>query len=327
MATAPEGIKILNKLHTHLNDASKLNKNDADFEIYDINLINDNNNNHIYMSITTILKEYPDIMIKATDITSDEYKNFSEELKTYILTTTTNKSFCDLILFDLICSMRLDILLTTPRYIGPKKIEEITMCNLLKKPVFKSELTEVYTGNSIINFLINDNVIGSLKIINEFIKYFSIPMEKKYKLYKILYVLLNKVYDTSTAALGTAAPGTPEALAKEYTENLLKIFNKLIKSDEIGCAPRTIIHGLQGGYNNKSGDIDYHICKANFKQTFKKVSAKSSREAAKMVAMKVLKDKKKSAKFSLKRMIGKKEKCYDYDVSIDKSGKIIIKNQ
>jgi len=43
--------------------------------------------------------------------------------------------------------------------------------------------------------------------------------------------------------------------------------------------------------------------------------------------MKVLKDKKKSAKFSLKRMIGKKEKCYDYDVSIDKKGKIIIKNQ
>jgi hypothetical protein len=43
--------------------------------------------------------------------------------------------------------------------------------------------------------------------------------------------------------------------------------------------------------------------------------------------MKVLKDKKKYVKFTLKRMIGKKEKCYDYDVSIDKKGKIIIKNQ
>jgi len=90
---------------------------------------------------------------------------------------------------------------------------------------------------------------------------------------------------------------------------------------------KNILGHSSGGYNNKSGNIDYHICKANFKQTFKKVSAKSSREAAKMVAMKVLKDKKKSAKFSLKRMIGKKEKCYDYDVSIDKKGKIIIKNQ
>ena len=148
-------------------------------------------------------------------------------------------------------------------------------------------------------------------------------MEKKYKLYKILYVLLNKVYHTSQAQ-----PTSGTAVADENTENLLKIFNKLIKSDEIGCAPRTIVYGyVDGGYNNKSGDIDYHICKANFKQTFKKVSAKSSREAAKILAKKVLKGNKKSIKFSLKRMIGKKEKCYDYDVSIDKSGKIIIKNQ
>ena len=323
-ATAIHGINILTKLYEHINKDN--NKKKEDFEIYDINLINDNKN-HIYMSITTILKEYPDIMIKATNITSNDYKNFSEELKTYILTPTTNKSFCDLILFDLICSMRLDILLTKPRYNGSIKIEEITMCNLLKEPVFKAQSTDVYTGTNIIKFLNDDNVIGSLKIINDFIKDFSISMEKKYKLYKILYILLNKIYDTETAALGTAALGTPEAVAKEYTENLLKIFNKLIKSDEIGCAPRTIIHGLQGGYNNKSGNIDYHICKANFKQTFKKVSAKSSREAAKILAKKVLKGNKKSIKFSLKRMIGKKEKCYDYDVSIDKSGKIIIKNQ
>ena len=319
MADALHGKNILTKLYEHINKDN--NKKKEDFEIYDINLINDNKN-HIYMSITTILKEYPTIMVKS-GISAEDYKKFSEELKEYILAPTNkNKSFCDLILFDLICSMRLDKLLIAPRYIGPKKIEEITMCNLLIEPVFKAESTDVYTGTNIIKFLENDNVIGSLKIINEFIKDFSIPMEKKYKLYKILYVLLNKVYDTTE---DSGMPVVSEE--KKYTENLLKIFNKLIKSDEIGCAPRTIIHGLQGGYNNKSGDIDYHICKANFKQTFKKVSAKSSREAAKMVAMKVLKGNKKSIKFSLKRMIGKKEKCYDYDVSIDKSGKIIIKNQ
>lgn len=84
---------------------------------------------------------------------------------------------------------------------------------------------------------------------------------------------------------------------------------------------------FQGGYNNKNGNIDYHLCKCNFKQSFKKVSAKSSREAAKIVAMKVLKGNKKSATFSLKRMVGKKEKCYDYEASLDKKGKIVIKNQ
>jgi hypothetical protein len=43
--------------------------------------------------------------------------------------------------------------------------------------------------------------------------------------------------------------------------------------------------------------------------------------------MNVLKCNKKSAKFSLKRIIGKKEKYYDYEVLIDKSRKIIIRNQ
>lgn len=135
------------------------------------------------------------------------------------------------------------------------------------------------------------------------------------------------------------------ALNKENLSKIIDIYNSSIAKSKAaeGYIANAVIHAensiaastsaknilghSSGGYNNKSGNIDYHICKANFKQTFKKVSAKSSREAAKMVAMKVLKDKKKSAKFSLKRMIGKKEKCYDYDVSIDKSGKIIIKNQ
>ena len=34
----------------------------------------------------------------------------------------------------------------------------------------------------------------------------------------------------------------------------------------------------------------------------------------------------KSVKFSLKRMIGNKEKYYNYQASIDKSGKISIKS-
>jgi hypothetical protein len=310
MATAPEGIKILNKLHTHLNDASKTNKNEADFEIYDINLIDNTKEHQIYMYITTILKEYPTIMIDA-NIDASDYKNFSDELKLYILLPSTkNMSFCDLILFDIICSMRLDLLSLHAGYTKPNDIEKIVMCDNLEKPDFINKTNALFV-TTITDFLNKEDVKKALQHINNFIKDFSIPMEKKYKLYKILHFLLNKIYDIKTAS---------------SNEKLLNIFNKVI-GGEMKCAPRTIIEGFKGGYNNKSGDIDYHICKANFKQTFKKVSAKSAREGAKMVAMKVLKDKKKSVKFSLKRMIGKKEKCYDYDVSIDKSGKIIIKNQ
>jgi hypothetical protein len=159
---------------------------------------------------------------------------------------------------------------------------------------------------------ITQNLIDSIKEILEKVSNDNInfdDMTEKIHIYSILYILIQNFYTSN--------------------QEIIDAYHNLVITDSNKCAPRSFIstNPVLGGYNNKSGDIDYHICKANFKQTFKKVSAKSSREAAKMVAMKVLKDKKKSVKFTLKRMIGKKEKCYDYDVSIDKSGKIIIKNQ
>ena len=275
------------------------------------------------MYITTILKEYPKIM-KDSDISQTEYKDFSDELKTYIITSNTkNKSFCDLILFDIICRLKLNkIEVTTGNVIqiDSKSLQEFKINENFTSPKIKTGT--IYGTETFDEFIKNVNVLKSFNIINNFIGNFTMSMERKLKLYKVLNFLLNNFYDTEKAS---ASPVTQE---KQNTEDLLVIFNKLINSEEIACAPRTIIQGYkEGGYNNKSGDIDYHICKANFKQTFKKISAKSAREAAKMIAMKVLKDKKKSAKFSLKRMIGKKEKCYDYDASIDKSGKITIKNQ
>lgn len=304
MATYVNSHNLLNKIINHL----KTNKNDEDFEFYDIGLIENDNPNKIYMYITTILKEYPKIMIQA-NINDTDYKGFSDELKAYTL-TTTNKSFCDLILFDIICRLKLNKIKDTGNFIqfDSKSLQDYVINSQF--PLLKNKTDDIYGIVKFNEFIKKKDVLKSFNIINNFIGDFTMSMDKKLKLYKILKFLFDKFYDNSET---------------DVTE-LESVFKKVISGD-IKCAPRTIIEGFKGGYNNKSGDIDYHICKANFKQTFKKVSAKSAREGAKMVAMKVLKDKKKSAKFSLKRMIGKKEKCYDYDVSIDKSGKIIIKNQ
>ena len=186
MAVAPEGINILKKLFIYLNQTKK----DSDFEIYDINLIDKNNKNQIYMSITTILKEYPKIM-KESPISEDEYKSFSDELKIYALDgSNNNKSCCDLILFDIICSMRLDSFYDL-------KLENVTINTKLDVPEFFVDTTDVYPGTTIRKFIDEENVKNSLKIINEFIKDFSISMEKKYKLYKILHILLTKIYDNS----------------------------------------------------------------------------------------------------------------------------------
>jgi len=158
-----------------------------------------------------------------------------------------------------------------------------------------------------------------LKSVIEIIRYASEPskfnMNFKIYLYTIVYILLKLFY------------------FKEDNKGLYRLFASITRGNK-KCAPKSIQETITaidianfGGYNNKNGNIDYYLCKCNFKQSFKKVSAKSSREAAKMVAMKVLKGNKKIVKFSLKRMVGKKEKCYDYEGSIDKKGKIIIKNQ
>jgi|688.fasta_scaffold02360_16 hypothetical protein len=309
--TYPNSHALLNKIFVKLN--TKGIKNEEDFEIYDIDLIDNDKPNKIYMYITTILKEYPNIMV-SSGITEGEYKNFSDELNAYIIDenkSNKNKSFCDLILFDIICKLRLDKLVVSAGgniiKFNQNLLNNYVINNQFNIPTIKSG--NIKSSVTIEKFFENEEVLKSFNIINNFIGDFTMSMEKKLKLYKILNFLFDKIYNDTGIS------------------DIKILFNKLINSTDIGCAPRTIIEGFKGGYNNKSGDIDYHICKANFKQTFKKVSAKSAREGAKMVAMKVLKDKKKSVKFSLKRMIGKKEKCYDYDVSIDKSGKIIIKNQ
>lgn len=71
----------------------------------------------------------------------------------------------------------------------------------------------------------------------------------------------------------------------------------------------------------------YHLCSSSVNISLKKVQAKTAREGAKIMARKLLnKSGNKSVKFSLKRMIGKKEKYYNYQASIDKSGKISIKS-
>jgi hypothetical protein len=71
----------------------------------------------------------------------------------------------------------------------------------------------------------------------------------------------------------------------------------------------------------------YHLCSSSVNISLKKVQAKTAREGAKIMARKLLnKSGNKSVKFSLKRMIGNKEKYYNYQASIDKSGKISIKS-
>jgi len=298
---------LLKKLFDDINGKRKLEDSDFDFDFdfYDINLIDKTKPNQIYMYITTILKEYPTIMNNGI-ITKEIYNNFSVELKKYVsIPETKNKSFCDLILFDILCSMKLGKLLQIDTYEIQNDLGDV---NFLPNDniIYKND-----NGNdvNIQQFLELKFVKKSLNTINNFIVNFSIPMNKKIKLYKILKILFEKIYDTT----------------KDNGEKILKIFNRLIKDGEITCAPRTIIEGYKDG-GKKSNNIEYHICKANFKHTFKKVSGTSARECANKIAKKVLIGNKKSVKFSLKRMIGNKEKCYDYIASIEK-GKIVIKNQ
>ena len=59
-AVTSKAFELLDVLYKFLNTGN--NKNQDDFEIYDIDLIDKSKNNEIYMSITTILKEYPKII-------------------------------------------------------------------------------------------------------------------------------------------------------------------------------------------------------------------------------------------------------------------------
>jgi hypothetical protein len=120
-------------------------------------------------------------------------------------------------------------------------------------------------------------------------------------------------FDKNTKEI-TIDSGTPTKFDKNNKATILPAIDGIVNDPNVF-----------GGYNNKQGNLTYYLCSSSVKISLKRVQAKSAREAAKMVAKKVLKGK-KSVKFSLKRMIGKKEKYYNYQASIDKSGKISIKS-
>ena len=254
-----------------------------------------------------------------------------------------SKANCDLDLILLIQNMKLNILydiltnykndtsITEPDvkfnddYACDSHIKAIE--NINKKKI----IIDINADNNIVKITINDtytidnanignnDLIQSIQYIYGFLAIKktvneqtlnNINMDEKIHIYTILYILIKTFYNANT--------------------DVKNLYKKIIIEPTTRCAPRSVFETLDeitGGYNNKSGDIEYQICKCNFKQNIKKVSAKSAREAAKIVANKVLKGDKKSITFSLKRIIGKKEKCYDYNASIDKSGKILIKSQ
>jgi len=252
-----------------------------------------------------------------------------------------SKANCDLDLITLIKTMRLDILnaiLTskdeseynakniTIYNIKFNKSDDITNYNTLITNINSSFDGTKYIDKKIYNIddktidilgkkiNIDKDFLESITEINKFTtqenKLENINMDEKIHIYTILYILIKTFYTANT--------------------EVKTLYKKIVIDESTRCAPRSVFVTepiIEGGYNNKSGDIEYQICKCNFKQNIKKVSAKSAREAAKIVANKVLKGDKKSITFSLKRIIGKKEKCYDYNASIDKSGKILIKSQ
>ncbi len=275
-------------------------------------------NNICLMRITYLLKNYPNEMV---NINNGTYKAFSDKLYEYIIPDNfTNKSFCDLILFDILCRMNF------------KKFDDKIISGIELPFVIGFIPTQDAAYNGTKQTLLINN-IKSFDIMYGYISNFEIPMKKKLILYQILYFLLNddSFYDIKKAdikaalTISTATAKTAALLALDETTKIKHMLDLLISQDKIGCAPRTIIEGYKDG-GKKSNNIEYHICKANFKHTFKKVSGTSARECAKKIAKKVLIGNKKSIKFSLKRMIGNKEKCYDYIASIEK-GNIIIKNQ
>lgn len=238
----------------------------------------------------------------------------------------TSKGNCDLDLFDLIILMRLDILVNIlsnknySNYINKTKVEQLFSKS---NENFKFNKNTDYVINETYNYndvKVFDNIIDK-KNFNDKIYYeplvdiidlitkeqLKFNIDEKIQIYTLLYVIINNLYTNN--------------------EKVNNKFKKIVLDENTKCAPRSFIDTkpeLTGG--KKSNNIEYHICKANFKHTFKKVSGISARECAKKIAKKVLIGNKKSVKFSLKRMIGNKEKCYDYIASIEK-GNIIIKNQ
>ena len=227
------------------------------------------------------------------------------------------KLFCDLILFDILCRMNFNNfdseICESNRQIS-KFLTHITSPTAAANTTYNTATLNIIDNYGNINTksrkeFLKDNKKGIEKM-NDYIGNFTIPMDKKIILYKILNFLINDDFiDNSTEA------------------QIIKVMFELITHKTDGCAPRTILEELSINGGNKSGKYEYFLCKCNFKDSLKKVVAKSAREAAKILAKKVLKGNKKSIKFTLKRIIGKKEKYYNYEAHFDKKGKIIIKNQ
>jgi hypothetical protein len=269
-------------------------------------------------------------------IKKDEFYNYLENIKVCSIEENkyNSKGNCDLDLIMLIKIMRLDLILHVldNSFTIHQKINQgvnfntdnsvtdsaniIANINVLPVNIdIGAKSITLYNKNKITvaddGKLSDTSFYKSIENIYKFLidkKLNDINMDEKIHIYTILHILIKSFY------------------TKNIQVNF--IYKKIIMNEATRCAPRSVFDTLkQGGYNNKSGDIEYQICKCNFKQNIKKVSAKSAREAAKIVANKVLKGDKKSITFSLKRIIGKKEKCYDYNASIDKSGKILIKSQ
>ena len=367
---------IYNKLIAKLtkdapNDNTLEDENTFNFYKIDNSPANDNPKK-LLTNITIILKNNPKIM-NESKINAAEYKAFSDALRNYVLgfndgtniPSIDTKPFCDLVLFDILCRMRLDLF---NGGVGNKYgfIEDAppgggggTDVNNIGG-IKKDEILIPGAGGAgvTIEKFLGDN-IKALQIIHGYIGNFEIRMEKKILLYKILQVFFEKIikvtkplkidpnndninnfttgfhviinninprmYSTTTGIAAAVAGGVDKA-NEDFCMDIIYayfMFYKLVKQG--GCAPRTIVESYTGG--NKSGKYDYYLCKCNFKESLKKVVAKTAREAAKNLAKKVLKGNKKSIKFTLKRLIGKKEKYYNYEAHFDKNGKIVIKNQ
>lgn len=162
----------------------------------------------------------------------------------------------------------------------------------------------------------------------------------------ILYQDEKYISDNINAISQADFDGFKEKLGKSIF-NISQDPNNLRFNDSNGNLddlPATINHPNFGAYQHKDrlkaifdekmrimggnkGVHMYHLCSSSVNISLKKVQAKTAREGAKIMARKLLnKSGNKSVKFSLKRMIGNKEKYYNYQASIDKSGKISIKS-
>ena len=161
------------------------------------------------------------------------------------------KLLCDLILFDILCRINF-------------KAFDSGICNgndritsfLSKVVTIKTDKHTNYINNNTIDVMNNDKTIKSITRqlfltensegidkMNNYIKNFTIPMDKKIILYKILNFLINDDFINTSINNG----------------QIIKVMFELITHETNGCAPRTILEELSikgGNKSNKSVKID-----------------------------------------------------------------------